>query len=92
MRKLNVVSFGVGVIGSLTARHILEEKSRQLNLTGAFDIDASKAGKDLGTVIGLDRFVGVRVSNNLESVLTEDVDIVVHATFSRFDVAYPQLK
>ena len=36
MRKLNVVSFGVGVIGGLTAKYILEEQSRLMSLFGAF--------------------------------------------------------
>ena len=92
MRKINAVSFGVGVIGSLTARHILENKSEQLNLMGAYDVDPSKVGKDLSEVIGHDRLTGVRVSNNLEEVLTKDVDISIHATTSHFEAAYPQIE
>jgi len=91
MRKLNVVSFGVGVIGSLTANFILEEKQRQLNLVGAYDIDPKKVGKDLGSVIGLGRTTGVKVSDDLDKVLKHDVDAAIHTTSSYLKGAYPQL-
>ncbi len=92
MRRLNVISYGVGVIGSLTARFILDEKRNHLNLVGAYDIDPSKVGKDLGEVIGLGRSVGVKVSNDLQRVLTDDVDVAIHTTTSFFEGAYPQLE
>jgi 4-hydroxy-tetrahydrodipicolinate reductase len=91
MRKLNVVSFGVGVIGGLTSKFILEEKQSRLNLVGAYDIDPKKVGKDIGRVIGLDRSVGVRISDDLDKVLTDDVDAAVHTTSSFLRGAYPQL-
>jgi len=92
MGKLNVVSFGVGVIGSLAAKFIMEEKQKQLNLVGAYDIDPKKVGKDLGKVIGLGRSVGIPVSNDLDKVLTTDVDIAVHTTSSYLKGAFPQLE
>jgi len=91
MRKLNVVSFGVGVIGSLTAQFILEEKKKQLNLVGAYDIDPKKVGKDLGVVIGLDHKAGIEISGDLETVLT-DVDVAIHTTSSYLKGAYPQIE
>ena len=92
MRKLNVVSFGVGVIGSLTAKFILEEKRDRLNLTGAYDVDPKKVGKDLGKVIGLDRSVGFKISNDLDSILTDDVDAAIHTTTSFLKGAFPQIE
>ena len=92
MRKLNVVSFGVGVIGSLTAKFILEHKQKQLNLVGAYDIDPKKVGKDLGTAIGLGSRIGVKVSGDLRSVLTNDVDAAIHTTSSYLKGAYSQLE
>jgi 2,4-diaminopentanoate dehydrogenase len=92
MRKLNVVSFGVGVIGSLTAKFILEEKKKQLNLVGAYDIDPKKVGKDLGAAIGLGHTVGIRVSDDLDRVLTHDVDAAIHTTSSYLKGAYPQIE
>jgi len=92
MRKLNVVSFGVGVIGSLTAKFILAEKKKQLNLVGAYDIDPKKVGKDLGAVIGLDHTAGIKVSDNLDRVLADDIDIAIHTTSSYLKGAYPQIE
>ncbi len=92
MKRLNVVSYGVGVIGSLTAKFILEEKRGRLNLAGAYDIDPSKVGKDLGKVIGLGHPVGIRVSDDLKGVLTDDIDVAIHTTTSFFKGAYPQLE
>ena len=92
MKKLDVVSFGVGVIGSLTAKFILEEKRDRMDLTGAYDVDPRKVGKDLGKVIGLDRSVGIKISDDLDGVLTGDVDAAIHTTSSFLKGAYPQLE
>ncbi|MDG6990915.1 MAG: dihydrodipicolinate reductase [Nitrososphaerota archaeon] len=92
MRKLNVVTFGVGVIGSLTAKFILEEKGGVMDLVGAYDIDQKKVGRDLGAVIGLGSSTGVKVSDDLRSVLTKDVDIAIHTTASYLKAAVPQIE
>jgi len=92
MRKLNVVSFGVGVIGSLTAKFILEEKKGRLNLVGAYDIDPKKVGKDLGAVIGLDHMAGIKVSDDLDRALAADVDAAIHTTSSYLKGAYSQIE
>jgi hypothetical protein len=92
MRKLNIVSFGVGVIGGLTSKFILEEKQSHLNLVGAYDIDPNKVGKDIGSVIGLDHPVGIRISDDLDKVITEDVDAAIHTTSSYLRDAYSQLE
>ena len=90
MRKLNVVSFGVGVIGGMTSKFILEEK--RLNLVGAYDVDPKKVGKDIGNVIGLGRSVGIRISDDLDKTLGSDVDAALHTTSSFLRGAYPQLE
>jgi hypothetical protein len=92
MRKLNVVSFGVGVIGSFTSKFILEEKKGNMNLVGAYDVDPKKVGRDLGDVVGLDAPTGVTISNDLDRVLTGDVDIVIHTTTSYLKEAVPQIE
>jgi len=92
MRKLNVVSFGVGVIGSLAAKFILENKQKRLSLIGAYDIDPKKVGRDLGVVVGSDQTVGIKVSDDLDSVMTGDVDVAIHTTSSYLRGAYQQLE
>ena len=63
-----------------------------MSLVGAYDTDPNKVGKDLGSEAGLGRKVGVKISNNLEDVLTEDVDVAIHTTSSYLERAYPQLE
>jgi 4-hydroxy-tetrahydrodipicolinate reductase len=92
MRRINVATFGVGVIGSLTAKHVLEEREDRLNLVGAFDVDPTKVGKDIGDVVGLGRRTGVKVSDRLADVLTKDVDVAIHATSSFLTQTYSQIE
>ena len=82
----------MGVIGSLTSKFILEEKKEQLNLVGAYDIDPRKVGKDLGAVIGLHHTAGIKVSDDLDRVLANDVDVAIHTTSSYLKGAYPQIE
>jgi 4-hydroxy-tetrahydrodipicolinate reductase len=91
MGRIGVVSFGIGVIGSLTAKHILEEKGHLLDFRGAFDNDPKKVGKDVGEVIGLGKATGIKVSNDLEKTLT-NADVVVHTTSSYFRKTYPEIE
>ena len=63
-----------------------------MNLVGAYDIDPRKVGEDVGSAIGLDHSVGVKVSDDLDSVLTHDVDAAIHTTSSYFKAACPQLE
>lgn len=92
MARLKVISFGVGVIGSLTAKFILQEKGGVMDLVGAYDIDPEKVGKDLGEVIGLGSSTGVKVSNDLESALAKDADVAIHTTASYLKAAVPQVE
>jgi 2,4-diaminopentanoate dehydrogenase len=92
MSRLKVASFGVGVIGSLTAKFVLEEKGGVIDLVGAYDIDPNKVGKDLGPLLGLDRSTGIKVSNDLDGVLAEDVDVMIHTTSSYLRTTVPQLE
>ena len=80
------------MIGGLTAKFILEEKKKQLNLVGAYDVDPRKVGKDLGAVIGLDHKTDVRISDDLGRVLAADVDAAIHTTSSYLKGAYPQVE
>ncbi len=90
MEKLRVVSYGVGAVGCYIAKFLLEKDG--VELVGAVDIAHDKVGKDLGQVLGLGKNVGVRISDDLGSVLAKKkVDIVVHATSSYLEDTFPQL-
>ena len=51
--RTRVIQYGLGPIGSATARHVVERAG--LELVGGVDIDPAKVGKDVGEVIGVAR-------------------------------------
>lgn len=87
---LRVIQYGLGPIGSAVARHVIERPG--LQLVGAVDIDAAKAGRDLGEVIGLERPLGVMVQPTLHQALQQTpADLVLHTTSSYFELFKPQI-
>jgi len=89
--KVKVVLYGVGEVGSRIARHLLEKEG--LEIVGAIDLAKDKIGKDLGEVLGLNKRLGVEVSDNPDKVLSEaKPDIAVHATGSFLKQVYPQIE
>jgi hypothetical protein len=90
MEKLRVVLYGVGAVGTLIGRFLLEKKG--VEIIGAIDIAENKIGKDLAEILGLNRKIGVPVSNDVDSVLSNvKADVVVHATSSFLRNTYPQI-
>ncbi|MGQ9530079.1 MAG: NAD(P)H-dependent amine dehydrogenase family protein [Candidatus Bathycorpusculaceae bacterium] len=90
MRKVRVVLFGVGAVGSLIAKFLLEKEG--VEIVGAIDVAKDKVGKDLGEVLGLEKKVGVKVSDDVDDVLSKTKpDITIHATSSFLKDTYPQL-
>ena len=64
--KVRIIQYGLGLIGSAVARHVVERTG--LELVGAIDIDPAKIGQDAGQVIGLEQSLGFGVAKNLRSV------------------------
>lgn len=89
MAKIRVIQFGLGPIGAGVARVIAHRPDFQF--VGAIDIDPTKVGKDLGEMIGLDRKLGVKVSDDATKVLKKQADVVMHCTVSSLAKAEPQL-
>jgi len=88
--ELKILLYGVGSIGSQIARLLLKKKG--LKIVGAIDASPKKIGKDLGEVIGIEKPLGVDVSNDSEELLSSvDVDVTIHATSSFLKDVYPQL-
>ncbi len=89
-RKIRVVQYGCGPIGCSVAK--LASQRKNLEIVGAIDIDKNKAGKDLGEVAGLDKRLGVAISDNAVAVLSQTKpDVVLHATSSWLKKVYGQL-
>jgi len=81
MRKVRVAIFGVGAVGSLIAKFLLEKEG--VEIVGAIDVAKDKVGKDLGEVLGINKKVGVKVSDDVDAVLSKTKpDIAIHATSS----------
>lgn len=72
------------------ARLVVERDG--LELVGGVDIAPEKVGRDVGTVIGLDRELGIATQKTLADVLaTTEADVVLHTTSSYFDLFKSQI-
>jgi hypothetical protein len=90
MKKIKAISYGVGVVGGYIAKFLLEKEG--IDIIGAIDVAKDKIGKDLGEVLSLERNVGVRISDDLDSTLSKaKADVAVHATSSFLKDTYPQI-
>jgi len=85
-----VIQYGLGPIGSATARHVIERAG--LDLVAGIDIDPSKVGKDVGDVIGLGHSMGFAVVETLSEALAQSkADVVLHTTSSYFNTFQAQV-
>src|SRR3972149_10725058 len=90
MREVKAVLYGVGAVGSLSAKFLLEKKG--VKIVGAIDVAKDKVGKDLGQVLGLSKTLGIEVSRDVSSLLRQvKPDIAIHATSSYLRDTYPQI-
>ncbi len=90
MREVKIVLYGVGAVGTLIAKFLLEKEG--VEIVGAVDTAKDKACKDLGRVLGLERNLGIEISDNADSLLRQvKPDVAVHATSSFFKDTYLQI-
>ena len=83
--------YGLGPIGAAVARQIASRKG--LQIVGAVDIDRAKIGLDLGQVIGLDKKMRVRVTNDaVGAITTGKPDVAVLCTSSSLKKVMPQIE
>ncbi len=88
--KVNVVSFGLGPIGTRVARYALERES--LEVIGGVDIAPDKVGKDLGEVLGLEKKLDVPVASSINEFSTHGGDVAMHCTLSTIKDNMKQLE
>lgn len=90
MDKVRVALCGVGAVGRRIAKFLLEKEG--VEIVGAIDVAEENVGRDLGEVIGVERKLGVLVSNNADAVLSKaEADVMLHATTSFLKQVYPQI-
>ena len=83
--------YGLGPIGAAVARQLASRKGFQI--VGAVDIDRAKIGLDLGQVIGLDRKLRVRITNDAGSAIkSSKPDVAVICTSSSLKKVMPQIE
>jgi len=88
---IRVLMYGLGPIGAAVARQIASRKGFQI--VGAVDIDRAKIGLDLGEVIGLDKKMRVRVTNDaLGAIKSGKPDVAVLCTSSSLKAVMPQIE
>lgn len=90
-KKIRVIHYGLGPIGLETAKLVLQKSN--LEIVGAVDIAPDRVGKDLGHIVGLDKDLGIVVTDKAtELFCSVSADVVIHTAGSRIKNIYSQLK
>ena len=90
MKNIRAALYGVGAVGALIAKHLLEKQG--IDIVAAIDIDPQKLNKDLGEVLQLGKETGIIITDNVKETLEETrPDIVVHATSSYLGQTFSQI-
>lgn len=90
MRKVRIVMYGVGAVGTLIAKFLLEKEG--VEIVGAVDTAKDKVGKDLGDVLGLGRKLTIKVTDDADLLLRQaKPDVAIHATSSFLKDTYSQI-
>jgi len=89
-KPIRIIQYGLGAIGRAAASLVLDRPG--LELVGAIDCDPKLVGQDFGLVLGLNRKLGIAVTNNLGATLSRaKADVVIHCTTSSFVEAADQI-
>lgn len=89
--SIRVMHFGLGPIGAAVLRQVATRKG--LKPVGGIDIDQNKVSKDLGEIAGLDRKLGVKVSDDpVAAIKKTKPDVVVLCTVSSIKTLLPQIE
>lgn len=88
---IRVLFYGLGPIGAAVARQVASRKG--FTIVGAVDIDHAKVGLDLGQVIGLDKKLRIRVTNDaVGAIKAGKPDVAVLCTSSSLKKVMPQIE
>lgn len=88
--NIRVIHWGLGAMGIGMAKMVLE---KGMEIVGAIDTNPAKVGKDVGEILGLNREIGVKVTNDPSYVIGKTpADILLLATSSFVLDVLPQIK
>jgi len=83
--------YGLGPIGAAVTRQIASRKGFQI--VGAVDIDRAKIGLDLSEVVGLDKKMRIRITNDASGAIKSGKpDVAVLCTSSSLKNVMPQIE
>lgn len=83
-----VAIYGLGSIGELIAKELLKKGYR---IVAVIDIDPNKVEKDVGILLGLDKELGVKVTDNPKVLKEIKPEVTLHATSSYLDRVFDQI-
>jgi 4-hydroxy-tetrahydrodipicolinate reductase len=89
MKETRVMLWGLGAMGGGMGRMLLSKQD--VKIVSALASTPSKAGKDLGDLLGMDKPVGVAATNNKEEAFSAKPDIVLISTASFVPDVFPQI-
>ncbi len=90
MKDIPLILYGAGVIGCRIANFLLDKEG--IKIVGVVDIAKDKVGKDLGEILGIEKRIGVSVTDDADTLFSKvKADIVVHTTTSYLKDTYPQI-
>jgi 4-hydroxy-tetrahydrodipicolinate reductase len=88
---IRVMHFGLGPIGVGVLRQVATRKG--FKPVAGVDIDPEKVGKDLGEIAGLERRLGVKVTDDpVAAIKKSKPDVVVLCTLSSLRAVLPQIE
>ena len=89
--SIRVLHMGLGPIGAAVVKQVAQRQG--FRSVGAVDIDPAKVGKDLGTVIGLDKKLKVTISDDIrKAIKATKPDVVALCTSSSLEKILPQIE
>lgn len=89
-KPIRILHIGLGPLGQMLGPYLAEKD--HLQMVGAVDIDPEKAGRDLGTLYGLERPLHVAVASEPAAVTMNGADVAVVTTVSELRALFPTLE
>ena len=90
VKPIRILHIGLGPLGQMLGPYLAEKD--HLKLVGAIDIDPEKAGRDLGTLYGLERPLDVAVASEPDARTMNGPDVAVVTTVSELRSLFPTLE
>lgn len=90
MKKIKVIQFGLGAMGSRMVEFVLQKED--LELVGVIVRSEDKIGKDVGEVLGWKKKVGVKCYGADYAFKNLKADVMLHAAVSYVPEVWKQIK